>query len=79
MRSMNEAASAKDPGRVKQLAAEHARKYPNGGVLGVEVEGLRVIAACQSGNGSKEAVDNFAKRYPKAPILDRVRSSCRTD
>jgi hypothetical protein len=87
VRLMNDAVSAHDPPRVRTLAAEHAKRFPNG-KLSIEVEGLRVIAMCQEQQGDKAAekgaparkvAADFVARYPRAPIVDRVRSSCKLD
>ena len=81
VRLMNDAVTAHDSMRVKTLAAEHASRFPNG-KLSIEVEGLRVIAMCQEQQGAssvRKLAMEFAAKYPRAPIVDRVRSSCRLD
>jgi hypothetical protein len=82
VRAIHAALADQDPGRATSLADDYGRKYPDGGALGLEVAGLRVVARCQAERGSSSArasAREFASRHPRTPIVDRVRAACGTD
>ncbi len=72
-----------DEARALTLLDEHARRYPDGMLLG-EAEAARALALC--GNGQRErgseVATEIARRWPNAPLLARVLAACgapRTD
>lgn len=81
VRAMHEALAAQAPARAIALADEHSRRFPQGR-LGLEVEGLRIVAECRRTGSSAETMataDAFVQSHPLAPVVDRVRSACRTE
>jgi hypothetical protein len=78
VRAMHEAIAGHDPARAITLSQDHARRFPDGR-LGLEVEGLRIVAECQRSGKTTEtarAAASFVSRHPRAPIVDRVRAAC---
>ena len=76
LKKMRAALNADDTTRVLELAAEHAKSYPQG-ALAPERRGLKVIAQCNSGRaGADEAAASFLRAHPGSPLVDRVRTAC---
>ncbi len=76
LKKMRAALNANDDDRVLELAAEHAKTYPEG-TLAPERRGLQVIARCRSGrNGADEAAAAFLRTHSGSALVDRVRTAC---
>jgi hypothetical protein len=58
------------------LLEQHAREFP-AGTLSEERDGLRIVAACQSGDSdSQRAATQFLERSPRSLLAGRVRAAC---
>lgn len=58
------------------LLDAHARAFPSGS-LAEEREGLRLVAACQSGSDeAKRAAARFLERAPRSLLAGRLRAAC---
>jgi hypothetical protein len=68
-----------DTGRALTLLAEQDARYP-GGLLQEERAAARVLGLCQRGLGdqARAAAQRFERRFPRSPLLARVRSSCQS-
>ena len=77
LRDAQQALRAGQATRVLSLLDLQDAKYP-GGMMQEERSAARVLALCQSGRVSeaRTAADRFERRWPKSPLVARVRSSC---
>jgi hypothetical protein len=64
---------SRDFGSALRLAAEHARRFPNG-VLAEQREALRVRSLVGAGRSAeaRRAAEAFAKRFPRSVLLRQV-------
>src|SRR5450755_79824 len=77
VRAADAALRGGDVGLALSLLNQHAHEFPNG-VLSEEREGLRVVAACQSGASPvvQRAASRFLQRAPRSLLAGRVRAAC---
>jgi hypothetical protein len=76
MARINAALLAAKPRLVLSLCAEHERRWPHG-MFVQERNGLRALAACNSGASSAaELARAYLASYPRAPLALRVRDTC---
>ena len=79
MRCVRAADAALRGGNVSEaggLLEQHAREFP-AGALSEERNGLRIVAACQSGDSdSQRAATQFLERSPRSLLAGRVRAAC---
>lgn len=54
---------------------EHERKYPNSS-LGVERQGMRILATCESSSKTKIAAAAFVKAHSQSPLATHIRRRC---
>jgi hypothetical protein len=67
-----------DATRALALLDEQDRSYRSG-LLGQERAAARVMALCQAGQADQARAEaaSFERRFPRSPLVPRVRSSCR--
>ena len=79
LRLIREATQAIDAGRpdvAQVVLAEHEERFPRGH-FALERSGLRALANCELGAASAlPAAREYIARHPRAPLVDRLRSSC---
>src|SRR5690606_23618942 len=63
-----------DPAGARDLAAEHARRFPSG-AFSEEREALRIEASARLGEDAEAAQQyrSFERRYPRSPYQRRLR------
>jgi hypothetical protein len=57
--------------------SEHGQRFPRG-VFAIEREALEVLLVCKrdGGDAGRRFAADFARRYPRSPLLDRVVRAC---
>lgn len=77
VRAMQQALRSNDASKVLSLAAEHARRFPNGALV-EEREGARAIASCQRADTQTRAavLGAFTRRFGASPYSARVKAAC---
>ena len=79
MKKAAQALQSNQPGRALRILDTFDRSHPNGGVMGEERRGLRVLAFCAAGPPEKAAAakKQFLAESPGSPMAARIRSACR--